>query len=161
MLLYDHYHMQKCLICERITLIKENKNKFFVKELKSGYVVLGDHQYYKGYTLFLSNVHTDELHKLDPSDRMQFLQDMSIVSEAVYKSFEPKKLNYELLGNTDSHLHWHLFPRYEDDTKPNVPIWIIPTSVRSSDKTIPTDTEIKSLKEKLLVEINKLLRVRA
>ena len=27
-----------CLICERITLIKENSNPYFVKELKIGFV---------------------------------------------------------------------------------------------------------------------------
>jgi len=130
--------MEDCLICKRIALIKENKNKFLVRELTSGYVVLGD-QY---------------------KDRTQFLEDMALVSEAVYKSFKPRKLNYELLGNTDSHLHWHIFPRYENDTKPDVPVWIIPASIRSSGKTIPTEIEIKSLKEKLLAEIDELLRVK-
>lgn len=42
-----------CLICERIQMIKEHKNPYFVKELETGYVVLGDYQHFKGYTLFL------------------------------------------------------------------------------------------------------------
>ena len=46
-----------CLICERIEMIKNNQNKFFVKELKTGYVVLGDNQHFKGYTLFLYKKH--------------------------------------------------------------------------------------------------------
>ncbi len=87
-----------CLICERIKQIKVGRNKFFVKELKSGYVVIGDHQYYEGYALLLSKIHTDELHKLKPEERSQFLEDMALVAEAVYKTFNPKKLNYELLG---------------------------------------------------------------
>ncbi len=146
-----------CLICQRIGTIKSGQNKFFVKEFKSGYVVLGDHQYYKGYTLLLSKIHTDELHKLKPTDRSQFLEDMAVVSEAVYKAFHPKKLNYELLGNTDSHLHWHIVPRYANDPKPDVPIWVIPYSVRNSVETIPSNEEIKVLKNKLLKEVNKLI----
>ena len=148
--------MKNCLICERIKLIQKNENKFFVKELSSGYVVLGDHQYYKGYTLLLSKIHTNELHKLKNEVRTQFLLDMAITAEAVYKAFKPNKMNYELLGNTDSHLHWHIFPRYKDDPKPDVPIWIIPRLIRSSDKNIPSTVEIVRLKEKLLIEINKL-----
>lgn len=148
--------MENCLICERIELIKKNKNKFFIKELKSGYVVLGDHQYYKGYTLFLSKIHTDELYKLNPKDRIQFLGDMALVSEAVYKAFKPRKLNYELLGNTDSHLHWHIFPRYEDDPNPQVPVWITPITVRNSDKYKPTDLEIDSLRNRLIKELTLL-----
>ena len=46
-----------CLICERIQMIKEHKNPYFVKELETGYVVLGDHQHFKGYTLFLCKEH--------------------------------------------------------------------------------------------------------
>jgi len=152
--------MKDCLICKRIALIKADKNKFFVKELKSGYVVLGDHQYYKGYTLLLSKVHTDELHKLESSERSQFLEDMALVSEAVYKSFKPKKLNYELLGNTDSHLHWHIFPRYENDPKPDFATWATPRLIRCSKSTIPSDKDLTVMKEKLLAEIKKLLRVK-
>ena len=49
-----------CLICERIEMIKDNENKFFVKELKTGYVVLGDNQHFKGYMLFLYKKHKNE-----------------------------------------------------------------------------------------------------
>jgi diadenosine tetraphosphate (Ap4A) HIT family hydrolase len=150
-------NMQHCAICERILLIKKNKNPFFIKELKSSYVVLGDHQFYKGYTLLLSKVHTDELYHLESNERTQFLEDMAIVSEAVYKVFKPKKLNYELLGNTDSHLHWHIIPRYSDDPKPDVPIWIISRSIRCAESTVPSEKELKSMKERFILELNKLL----
>ena len=32
-------------------------NPFFVKELETGYVVIGDYQHFKGYTLFLYKTH--------------------------------------------------------------------------------------------------------
>ena len=54
-----------CLICERIEMIKNNQNKFFVKELRTGYVVLGDNQHFRGYTLFLYKKHKNELYELD------------------------------------------------------------------------------------------------
>lgn len=142
--------MDRCLICDRIKLIKHGKNRFFVKELNSGYVVLGDHQYYNGYTLLLSKTHTDELHKLSRSKRTQFLEDMAITAEAVYKAFNPNKLNYELLGNTDSHLHWHIVPRYKNDPKQGTAIWAVSTKVRNAKHTIPDDMQLKNLKTKLL-----------
>jgi len=46
-----------CLICQRIELIKSGDNPYFVKELETGYVVIGDHQYFEGYTLFLAKEH--------------------------------------------------------------------------------------------------------
>ena len=33
-------------------MIEEKINPYFVMELKTGFVVIGDHQYFKGYTLF-------------------------------------------------------------------------------------------------------------
>lgn len=54
-----------CLICDRIQMIKDEANPFFVKELETGYVVLGDTQRIKGYTLFLCKKHETELFDLD------------------------------------------------------------------------------------------------
>lgn len=61
-----------CLICERIDWIKEGRNPYFVKELETGYVVLGDHQYFKGYTLFLAKEHVTELHQMVPATKLKF-----------------------------------------------------------------------------------------
>lgn len=46
-----------CLICDRICMIKDKTNPYFVKELETGYVVIGDYQHFKGYTLFLFKEH--------------------------------------------------------------------------------------------------------
>ena len=104
-----------CLICERIKMIKEGTNPYFVRELKTGYVVLGDHQHFKGYTLFLCKEHKTELFDLAPDRKLAFLEEMSLVAEAAAKAFGAEKMNYELLGNGDTHLHWHLFPRVSGD----------------------------------------------
>ena len=51
-----------CLICERIRQIQQGQNPYLVKALKTGYVVIGDHQHFYGYTLFLCKWHvTDEV----------------------------------------------------------------------------------------------------
>ena len=115
--------MEYCMICERIDWIKNGKNPYFVKELSTGYVVIGDHQRIKGYTLFLCKQHTTELHFLDPDFRDRFLHEMAIVAEAVYNAFQPDKLNYELLGaGSGLHMHWHIFPRRKGDTKAAGPV---------------------------------------
>ena len=101
-----------CLICDRIEMIKDGTNPYFVKELETGYVVIGDNQHFCGYTLFLYKHHGDktELFHLDPTERAKFLEEMTIVAEAVSRAFGAEKINYELLGMGDAHLHWHLFP---------------------------------------------------
>ena len=104
-----------CLICDRINMIKDGTNPYFVKELETGYVVIGDNQHFKGYSIFLCKEHKTELFQLDYSTKMKFLEEMSVVAEAVSTAFDAEKMNYELLGNGDTHLHWHLFPRKSGD----------------------------------------------
>ena len=88
-----------CLVCDRIRMIREGTNPWFVKELETGYVVIGDNQHFKGYTLFLCKEHKTELFQLEHPVKLKFLEEMSVVAEAVSKAFEAEKMNYELLGN--------------------------------------------------------------
>lgn len=60
-----------CLICDRIEMIKAGTNPYFVRELETGYVVLGDHQYFKGYTLFLCKEHKQELFELETEKKIK------------------------------------------------------------------------------------------
>ena len=143
---------QSCFICDRINLIKTGENRYFVKELETGNIVFCDYQFYKGYTIFISKIHTHEPHLLDSKLRDLFLHEMALVGEAVYKTFNPQKLNYELLGNSDSHLHFHLIPRHKDDINPKTAIWVIEKSIRCSIETVPTDSELREMKRRLIRE---------
>ena len=74
-----------CLICDRIQQIKKGENPYFVKELETGYVVIGDHQHFKGYTLFLCKEHVTELFHLERPRKVKFLEEMSLTAEAVFR----------------------------------------------------------------------------
>ncbi|MNP15383.1 HIT domain protein [compost metagenome] len=146
-----------CLICERIEMIKENRNPYFVMELETGYVVIGDHQHFKGYTLFLCKQHVSELHELPKDFRVKYLEEMSIVAEAAYNAFKPEKMNYELLGNGDSHVHWHLFPRVTGDTPKKGPVWWLPREEMYDDSKRIKGDELRNMVEKLEKELKNLL----
>lgn len=87
---------------------------------------------------------------------MKFLKEMSLVAEAVYRAFKPNKLNYELLGNFNNHLHWHIIPRYNNDPSPKRPIWVIDKNITTNEKTKPSLKKLAELKQKLVKEISKL-----
>lgn len=134
-----------CLICERINTIKEGSNPYFVMEMETGYVVIGDHQHFRGYTLLLCKHHVNELHQLPYDFRIKFLEEMSVVAEAVYNVFKPEKMNYELLGNGDSHVHWHLFPRVSGDTPQKGPVWWLPREEMYDDSKRPSEEELSDM----------------
>lgn len=151
-----------CFICDRIEMIKQSANPCFVKELETGYVVLGDHQCFKGYTLFLCKVHETELYNLEDKFKMKYLEEMSLVAKAVAKAFGAEKMNYELLGNGETHLHWHLFPRKSGDigtygNNGKGPVWWLPMEIMYDDKNRITKEEIEEFKIKLLKELDEIL----
>lgn len=149
--------MFMCEICNRINKIKDGTNPHFVKELETGYVVLGDYQYFRGYTLFLCKEHKRELFELDENFRKKFMDEMILTAQAVYNAFDADKMNYECLGNGDAHLHWHLFPRVRGDIESNGPVWWLPKEEMWNAKYLPSDDELKQMKMKLLIELDKII----
>lgn len=146
-----------CLICERIGQIERGENPYFVCALSTGYVVLGDHQRFQGYTLFLCKRHVTELYQLPWGFRTRFLQEMSLVAEAVAAVYRPEKMNYELLGNGDTHLHWHLFPRVSGDTPQPGPVWWLPREEMWNDAYRPSREQLATRTKQLREEIERRL----
>ena len=153
-----------CLICERINQIKHHSNPAFVKEMQTGYVVIGDHQHFYGYTLFLCKKHVTECFQLDKNERMTFLYEMSLAAQAVSQAFQAEKMNIEMLGNGVSHLHVHLFPRKSGDLEEygdhgRGPVWWYPWKKMIHDDSCPSPAEMETMKEKLLHELNQLTNI--
>ena len=148
-----------CLICDRIEMIKNGENPYFVRELETGYAVIGDHQYFKGFTLFLCKAHETELFRLDRDFKMKFLEEMSLAAQAASVAFGADKMNYELLGMVDAHLHWHLYPRKNGDlngygNNGKGPVWWLPMNVMYADSTRPSVQELEDMKRQLKAELD-------
>lgn len=93
---------------------------------------------------------------------MRFLEEMSLVAQAVSNAFGAEKMNYELLGMGDAHLHWHLYPRVAGDIEHygnngKGPVWWYPMEKMYSDGNRPTEHELSEMRQKLLSELDKLL----
>jgi len=119
-----------CGICAMIDRIKADAFPDSIAELKSCYVILGDQQFYRGYCVLFAKLHATELY-LMPADTARLLFDeMRLVAEAIASVVNPWKMNYECLGNSEPHVHWHLLPRYESDALRHGPVWLRPESER-------------------------------
>ncbi|BDR57351.1 HIT family protein [Xylocopilactobacillus apis] len=166
-----------CEICHRIDQIKSGTNKYLVRELNTGYVVIGDHQYFKGYTLFLFKEHQTELFHLPKAQKLEFLNEMSLVAEACSKAFNADKINYELLGNGDTHLHWHLFARRKGDLSlsnsdvwpffkqvernnpaSSGPVWWLNPEIMYAEDNEPNDDELSEMKNQLNLALDEVLK---
>ena len=47
--------------------------------------------------------------------RREHFAEVMPAGKALQDTFQPWKLNYCCYGNGEPHVHWHIFPRYEDD----------------------------------------------
>lgn len=152
-----------CIVCDRIRETRNGNNPYLVKELETGYAVIGDYQHFRGYSLFLLKDHVVELYELEEERRMKFFREMTIVAEATAKAFGAEKMNYECLGNGDAHLHWHLFPRRSGDldgygNNGKGPVWWYPREKMYAEEERPAPDELEEMKARLLKEINTLLQ---
>lgn len=147
--------MHDCLICDRIDWIKRGENPYFVRETETGYVVIGDHQRFEGYTVFLCKEHATELFYLEEGFRLRFMAEMAKVAEAVAMAFHAEKMNYELLGaGRGVHMHWHLFPRRAGDTPTRGPVWQV--SAAEMNACLPDEAKLTALKAALSEALDKV-----
>jgi diadenosine tetraphosphate (Ap4A) HIT family hydrolase len=86
-----------------------------VTRLRSGWVVMGERQVFRGYCLLLPDPVVAHLNELTGPGRAQFLADMSHVGDALLEITGALRLNYALFGNLEPALHAHIFPRYADE----------------------------------------------
>jgi len=82
-----------CDLCARIERAEQGHNPSAVVRTVTGYVNLADVQYHEGYTIFVAKRCVSELHELPPAERDVHLHEMAVVAEAVFKAFQPRKLN--------------------------------------------------------------------
>ena len=119
---------------DRLGAARRGEHPLLLSRMRSGYAVMGDTQFLPGYCVLLSDVEgADHLTDVPRPARSDFLLDMSLLGEAitaVLNGLDPslRRLNYEILGNTDHYLHAHVFPRYtwEDEELLSGPVWHYP-----------------------------------
>jgi diadenosine tetraphosphate (Ap4A) HIT family hydrolase len=104
-----------CLICERLALVREDKNPYVIAEFKHSIFVVGDHQFFKGYSLVLYKEHVRELHELPADVQSELFAEVMVATRALVAAYQPWKMNHACYGNADEHIHWHILPRYADD----------------------------------------------
>lgn len=98
----------------------------FIADLGLTRVYLHDDQFFPGWTVLVLGRHATELFHLAPAERVQLIEEMNLVAKALHQVYEPRKINYELLGNQMPHIHWHLIPRLVNDPAPLEPVWRVP-----------------------------------
>ncbi|MFI6484625.1 HIT family protein [Nonomuraea sp. NPDC050663] len=119
---------------ERIGSALSGKNPTVLRRLEAGFAVIGDVQFLPGYAVLLTDQPgVERLSDLPHPKRLAFLSDMDHLAEAVERACRAtdpafRRVNLEILGNTDPFLHAHIWPRYDWEPEHLVtrPVWLYP-----------------------------------
>lgn len=115
----------KTLIHQRVEQARSGQNPKVILRVPSGWAVMGDVQFLRGYCLLLPDPVVPDLNSMNLKERDVFLRDMTILGDAVTAVTGAIRINYEILGNSEPALHAHVFPRFanESEERKKMPVW--------------------------------------
>jgi diadenosine tetraphosphate (Ap4A) HIT family hydrolase len=100
-------------------------------------VVLADEPF-PGFCRVIVNAHVREMTDLAATDRQHLMDVVWAVETALRRRLAPDKMNVATLGNVTPHLHWHVIPRFADDTHFPQPVWGVAQRAAPA-RRLPTD----------------------
>lgn len=86
-------------------------------------VVLVDDADFPGFARVIWNSHVREMSDLAAAEQQLLMQAVFAVERAQRAVLAPAKVNLASLGNVTPHLHWHVIPRFADDSHYPQPVW--------------------------------------
>jgi diadenosine tetraphosphate (Ap4A) HIT family hydrolase len=95
-----------------IKLARAGIHPGLICRMPSGWAVLCDLQYLRGYTILLPDPIAGSINDLDQEQRIAFLSDMVTIGDALLEITAAFRINYALMSNSDPFLHAHIVPRY-------------------------------------------------
>lgn len=86
-------------------------------------VIHVDDPCHPGFTRVIWNRHTTEMTQLAPGERAALMEAIWQVEQTLRDVLSPTKINLAQFGNMVPHLHWHVIPRWRDDSHFPEAIW--------------------------------------
>jgi diadenosine tetraphosphate (Ap4A) HIT family hydrolase len=116
---------------ERVDSARAGTNPALICQVTSGWVVLCDMQFLRGYCILLHDPIVQSLNDLNRLQRAEYLCDMALVGDALMEVTGAYRINYAIAGNSDPYLHAHIIPRYmseQESMRKGLP-WSYPKSI--------------------------------
>lgn len=76
----------------------------------------GDEAYFPGYCRVIWNAHIGEMSDLTASQAQHLMNIVVRVEHVLRQTVQADKINLASLGNMTPHVHWHIIPRWRDDS---------------------------------------------
>ncbi len=103
---------------------RDTKDTIWIADLSISALSLFREQRFRGWCILsFSPSDATSIDVLSEDEYTAFMRDLRATSSALRQVLNPDHMNYELLGNSNPHLHWHVIPRYKNDGRWGQPVW--------------------------------------
>ena len=106
---------------------------------------------FPGFCRVIWNGHVAEMTGLPSADRRHIMNVVFATEAALRSLLAPDKINLASLGNMMPHVHWHVIPRWRDDSHFPASIWAEAKRCRP-ERRIPDSAELAAAIAELLSE---------
>lgn len=91
----------------------------------TGWVVMGESQFLRGYCLLLPDPVAGHLNLIPAEVRRELLYQATLLGDALLSLTDAVRCNYEILGNLEPAVHVHVIPRYDHEPEElrTRPVW--------------------------------------
>ena len=108
-----------CSLCDFKTL---KKQKLF--ETKNEFVIYNKWAATKGQCMVVPKKHVQNIREMSDSELQSLIKTVQLVSDKLNSYLNPKGFNFgfnenKIAGQDINHLHFHIIPRYENDSISN------------------------------------------
>lgn len=150
---------------DRIGSAQRGENPMVLAELDAGYAVIGDVQFLPGYCVLLGkDPAAAALADMPRPERVRFLADVDLLATAVERACRAtdpafRRVNIDVLGNTDPFVHAHVWPRYDWEPAHLLrrPVWLYDPANWSDPASAFRDQHTQ-LRERITAELVLLAR---
>lgn len=109
--------IKNCVLCAT------NQDERIIFQNQKWRVILIDDALYPGFCRVIWQDHVAEMTDLPSQDRQELFNTVLLVEKAVRDVMSPDKINLASLGNMVPHMHWHIIPRFVNDSHFPESIW--------------------------------------
>ncbi|WP_044041082.1 HIT family protein [Caballeronia insecticola] len=117
-------------------------------------VILADEPDWPGLCRVIWSAHVAEMSDLSDGDRARLMTAVNGVERVMRRVLVPEKINLASLGNQVPHVHWHVIPRFSNDSRFPLPIWAPRQRTVSESQLSKRRAQATLLREPLRHELN-------
>lgn len=99
----------------------KNEEILYVADLYR--IVSVNDPHWPGFCRVILNSHAAEMTDLPIEHRSALMKAVCVTESVLRELMSPDKINLASLGNVVPHVHWHIIPRWIDDSHFPEPIW--------------------------------------